>query len=148
MGSEPTNEYLRNAVMTASPAQLQLMLYDGAIRFASQAREALQARDFARSYELLRRAERIVLELDSGLRPEVNPDLCKRMAALYAFIHRKLLEADVHKDVSCLDDALKILRHIRETWVMLMDKLAQENRQAADTTDQPEPEPQSICVEG
>jgi len=102
------------------------MLYDGAIRFASQAREAIQARDIERTHDLLTRAQRIVLEMQNGLRPEVNPELCNRMSALYTFVYRKLVEANVNKDLQALDDALRILSHMRETWVMLIEKLRQE----------------------
>jgi len=129
--SSTADEYLKNAILTASPEQLQLMLYDGAIRFASQAREAIQARDIERTHDLLTRAQRIVLEMQNGLRPEVNPELCNRMSALYTFVYRKLVEANVNKDLQALDGALRILNHMRETWVMLIEKLRQERQERA-----------------
>ncbi len=125
MSAGTPNSYLRNAVMTASPEQLHLMLYDGAIRFSLQARDAIEARDYETSYNKLSRAQAIILEMQSGLRPEVNRELCERMAAIYSFIYRKLVDASVHHSVSDLDDALKILRYQRETWVMLIDKVNQ-----------------------
>ena len=57
MASEKENPYLRDAVMTASPEQLQLMLYDGCIRFALQARDAIEKKDYETSYEKLTRAQ-------------------------------------------------------------------------------------------
>ncbi len=117
------NSYLRDAVMTATPEQLQLMLYDGAIRFATQGRDALEAKDHEQSYEKLSRAQAIVLEMERGLRPEVNAELCERMAAIYGFIYRKLVEGSINKDTTDIDDALKILRMERETWVLLMEKV-------------------------
>jgi flagellar protein FliS len=125
MSGGAPNSYLRNAVMTASPEQLHLMLYDGAIRFSLQARDAIEARDYETSYNKLSRAQAIILEMQNGLRPEVNRELCERMAAIYSFIYRKLVDASVHHSVSDLDDALKILRYQRETWVMLIDKVNQ-----------------------
>ncbi len=148
MATQAGDEYLRSAVMTASPPQLQLMLYDGAIRFGSQARDALLAKQIEKSYELLSRVQKIVLEMDKGLRPELNPELCDRMSRLYTFIYRKLVEADVRKDVSALDDALKILRHIRETWVMLIDKLSESSEAGAAAAEGGWQEGQSISVEG
>jgi flagellar protein FliS len=132
MTPPPTSAYLRDAVMTATPEQLQLMLYDGAIRFATQARDAIQARDFEASYNKLSRAQAIILEMQNGLRPEVNPELCDRMSALYSFLYRKLVDASVRRDVQDIDDALKILRHQRETWVMLIDKVNKTRGQAAE----------------
>lgn len=125
MSGGTPNSYLRNAVMTASPEQLHLMLYDGAIRFSLQGRDAIEARDYETSYNKLSRAQAIILEMQNGLRPEVNRELCDRMGAIYSFIYRKLVDASVHHSVSDLDDALKILRYQRETWVMLIDKVNQ-----------------------
>jgi len=125
------DEYLRNAVLTAPPEQLQMMLYDGAIRFASQAREAIEAKDIEQTHNLLTRAQRIIVEMQNGLRPEMNPDLCDRVAALYTFVYRKLIEANVNKDLQALDEALRILKHMRETWAMLLDRLQQQR--AAET---------------
>lgn len=123
MAGESSNEYLKNAVMTAPPEQLQLMLYDGAIRFAGQARTAMEQKQYDASCELLLKAQRIVLELQNGLRPEVNPSLCGQMAALYQFIYRRLVDANMQRDAAAIDDALRILGHQRETWDLLIQKL-------------------------
>ena len=112
--------------MTASPEQLQLMLFDGAIRFATQGRDAIQSAQIEKGYDLLTRAQRIVLELRNGMRPDVDPQLCAQVGALYMFVYRKLVEANINKDLDALDDALRILRHQRETWVMLVDQLRHE----------------------
>lgn len=123
MATSPSSQYLRNAVMTAPPEKLQLMLYDGAIRFAAQGRDAMAAGRIEDAYNLLTRAERIILELQNGLRPEIHPQLCANMSALYTFIYRKLVDGCVRKDVACIDDALKVLQYQRETWVLLLEKL-------------------------
>ncbi len=129
------NPYLRDAVLTATPEQLQLMLYDGAIRFATQGRDAIEKRDFETAYERLTRAQHVVLEMHSGLNHEVNAELCARMAGLYMFIYRRLIDANVSHDVDAVDDALKILRLERETWKMVVDKVAAERAGDADETD-------------
>ena len=142
--ANPSQEYLKNAVMTANPEQLHLMLYDGAIRFATRGREALQAGNREEAFNALDRAQRIVLELSDGLRPEANPKLAERMAALYSFIYRRLIDANLHQDEKASDDALRILRHQRETWVMLIEKLAQD----APPTTGPEPAPHTGADRG
>lgn len=131
MTTTAPNAYLRNAVMTATPEQLQLMLYDGAIRFATQGRDALEVKNYEVSFERLNRAQKIVLEMQSGLNHDVNPSLCAQMASLYDFVYRKLVDACIEHDVTAVDDALKILHHQRETWVMLIDRLTQEARGAS-----------------
>ena len=134
MGTPGSDTYLRDAVMTATPEQLQLMLYDGAIRFTAQGRDAILAKEFEAVYDRFSRAQKIVLEMQSGLRPEVNPALCSQMSALYNFIYRKLVDASINRDVVAADDALNILRHQRETWVMLLDKLKSERAEATPAT--------------
>ena len=124
MSNAAPNSYLRNAVLTATPEQLHLMLYDGAIRFSLQARDAIEAKDHEALYNKLSRAQAIIVEMQNGLRPEVNADLCERMAGIYAFLYRKLVDACVNRSMTDIDDALKILRYQRETWALLMDKVA------------------------
>ncbi len=122
MAQHAGNEYLRNAVMTASPEQLHLMLYDGAIRFARQARQALAERDFESSCESLLRAQQLILEMESALRPEVNANLCEQVGALYRFVYSRLIDANMKRDVKAVEEALRILEHQRETWRMLIEK--------------------------
>lgn len=132
MTHDPSSEYLKNAVMTATPEQLQLMLYDGAIRFAGQARDAMGRGDLETSCEKLIRAQNIVLEMRNGLRHEVNPTLCAQMASLYTFIYNRLVDANLKRSQSALDEALKILNHQRETWQILVEKVRGE-RNRGDT---------------
>ena len=121
-----SNEYMRNAVLTASPEQLQLMLYDGAIRFTRQGIGGLEAKNWEDVFNGFSRAQKIVMELISALNHEVDPALCKRMAGLYNFIYRKLVDASVKKDLTLAQEALRLLEYQRETWVLLMEKLNKE----------------------
>jgi len=130
MQNAASNEYLRQAVLTASPEQLQMMLYDGAIRFVRQARDALVQNDLSTSCEKLIRAQKIVLELDHGLRPEVNPELCAQLSSLYQFVYRRLVDANIKRDLAALDESLQIIEHQRETWRLLMEKIAADRGKA------------------
>ena len=123
MTATAPNPYLRDAVLTATPEQLQLMLYDGAIRFALQGRDAMLKKDYETMYLRLTRAQNIVIEMLNGLNYEVNAELCRRMASIYNFIYRKLIDGNVQRDVSAIDDALRVLRIERETWQLLVDKV-------------------------
>lgn len=147
-GSGP-NSYLRDAVLTANPEQLQLMLYDGAIRYARQGRDALLAQDFEATYEKLSRAQAIVSEMETGLRHEVNPEICDRMASIYSFIYRKLVDGSVTRDAEPIEAALKLLHMERETWVLLMEKVAAVKADMSVSIDsQASPEPGSLSIEG
>jgi flagellar secretion chaperone FliS len=130
----PTQEYLKTKVMTASPEMLTLMLWDGAIRFAEQGKEAIGRKDIEGSYKALVRSQRIMTELTTNLKHDVAPDLCGKLAALYNFIYRRLVDANLTKNIQFVEDALEIMRHQRETWAMLIGKLAQERAGEASAT--------------
>lgn len=117
------NNYLRGAILTATPEQLQLMLYDGAIRCCMQARDAIERKDFEASFHKLTRAQNIIQEMQNGLNYDVNRDLCERVAAIYNFLYRKLIDANVHRDLGAIDDALRVLKIERETWQLLVEKV-------------------------
>lgn len=126
-----SNEYLRNAVLTASPEQLQLMLYDGAIRFTRLGLDGLETKNWEDVYTGFTRAQKIVLELLGSLNYDVDRALCTRMAGLYNFIYRKLVDAGSRRNVETGREALKLLEYQRETWLLLLEKLRSERSAAA-----------------
>lgn len=132
MAAEETNPYLRDSVLTATPEQLQLMLYDGAIRYSLQARDAVERKDYETAYEKLTRAQHIMLEMQNGLRFDVNPQLCERVASIYNFLYRTLVNACTNRDVKAIDDAVRVLRIERETWRLLVDKVNKARRMTED----------------
>ncbi len=152
MNPQGAQNYLRTQVLTATPEQLQMMLYDGAIRFAEQARPALAARNWEASYNAISRAQKIITELTSSLRHDIAPELCGRLASIYNFIYRKLVEANVEHKTEALDEAIKILKFPRETWEMLLKQLGrQKAADAARKLDVPAPDARmeaSICMQG
>jgi flagellar protein FliS len=132
--------YLRAKVLTATPEQLQLMLFDGALRFGEQGRVALMAKKFDDSFEAISRMQKIVMELRVSLKRDVSPDLCDKLAGIYTYVYKKLIEANIEHKVESLDEALKLMRFQRETWSMLLEKLAKEKAaRAAVSIDMPEP---------
>ena len=79
------------------------MLYDGAIRFTLQARDAIVIKDYVTSHDRLTRAQNIIMEMQNGLNYEVNRELCERVASIYSFLYRKLIEANVNRDVNAIE---------------------------------------------
>ena len=137
MKAPGSTAYLQTTVMTANPAELRLMLVDGAIRCAQQGRDGLQRDDQEAAFNGISRCQQIVLELINGLRPEHDPELCQRLSSLYTFIYMRLVSASTQRDPSIVDEALKLLQFERETWSMLLEQLAAENKAAANATDVP-----------
>ena len=131
MSQAGPNPYLRTKILTAGPEELRLMLYEGAIRFCRLARAALEAREWEKSYNNLMRAQKIVLELSTSLNYQVAPELCARLGALYTYIYRRLVDANVEHAIAAVDEAIKLLEYERETWQLLMAK----------TAGQPQPQP-------
>jgi flagellar protein FliS len=152
MNNQVAQNYLRTKVFTATPEQLQLMLYDGAIRFADQARVALQDKKFEQSYDLISRAQKIIAEMTGSLKHDVAPELCAKLSALYTYVYKKLIEANVEHTLEPLDEALNLLRYQRETWAMLLDQLGKTKAAAAATMlDMPAPNARmeaSISMQG
>lgn len=126
MTMNQTNPYLRTKILTASPEELRLMLYDGAIKFCHQGLQTLDDPQRETSYNALVRAQRIVLELTTSLNHKQAPELCERLSALYTYIYRRLVDANFNRDAAAIQEAIKLLEFERETWVMLMKKLSDE----------------------
>jgi len=129
--SQAANTYLRTKVMTASPEELRLLLIDGAIKFARQAREGLEKKDFEQSFNGFSQCRAIVLELLNTIRPEPDPALAAHVQSLYAFMYGELVNASMEKSAARVDSVLELLSYERETWVMLMNQLAEERRAGA-----------------
>lgn len=143
MNQQAANNYLRAKVFTATPEQLQLMLYDGAIRFTEQGKVALAKNDFEGKYNALSRAQKIITELQCGLKHDMAPELCGKLASLYNFVFRKLVDANINNDAAAIDEALNILRYQRETWAMLLEQLGKTKAGiAAKMIDMPAPNEQ------
>ena len=133
-----TNAYLRTRVLTASPEELRLMLLDGAIKFAAQGRDGLVNRDYERVYDGFGQCRAILVELICGIRDEIDPELGGRVRALYSFLYSELVNASFEKDLERADRVIELLQYERETWSLLVAKLAEE-RAAGDAAPKPRP---------
>ncbi len=152
MNPQAAQQYLRTRVLTANPEQLQMMLFDGAIRFGEQARIALQDRKFETSYTMISRMQKIVTELSGSLKHDIAPELCDKLTALYNYAYRKLIEANVAHKLESLDEAIQILKYQRQTWAMLLQQLSQRKAAAAASQiEMPGPDPRmeaTISMQG
>jgi flagellar protein FliS len=124
--NETTTAYLRSKVMSASPEELRLMLLDGALRFARQAEDGLENRNFEHTYAGFTQCRAIVLELANSIRTEQIPEFGSKLQSLYHFMYSELVAASHEKDVERLRQVIDLLEYERETWVLAMDRAAQE----------------------
>jgi flagellar protein FliS len=122
--------YLKTKVTTANPVELRLMLLEGAIRFADQAKSALASGDFEALYIGATRCEAILLEMVNSLRPEHDAHLCDRLAALYTYMYNTMVKGCSERNAPMIDEVIRLLGYERETWKLLIEQLASENRAA------------------
>ena len=111
---KPVNPYLQSKVMTATPEELVLMLYDGAIRFMNQAVVQLEAENKPAAHEASIRAQAIVAELMGGLNMDV--EISANLMSLYDYLQYVMVNANIHKNVDQSRHAIEMLRELRETW--------------------------------
>ncbi len=118
MNQNKMSDYQRNAILTASPAELTLMLYEGAIKFCNIARIAIEKKDVQKAHENLKRAQNIISEFRITL--DRKYPVWEDFERVYAYIYRKLVDANMHKSIEELDEALKYIREMRDTWKEVM----------------------------
>lgn len=121
--SKQVDEYKKIAVNSASPLKLVIMLYDGAIRFMENGRDAVLKKDINRQNESLQRAQRIILELMSTLDMEAGSEIAENLMSLYSFSLQQLIQANIHDQTEPIDSAAKIFSDLRDSWIALEEKL-------------------------
>ena len=109
------NAYRESAVLTATPEQLVVMLYDGANRFLTQSAIAMRDGRAGLAGEKLRRAEAIIDELLATLDLSVG-DVAARLQALYVFFKEHLMAARLNQDASKVDEVARLMRELRSAW--------------------------------
>lgn len=135
MTQDLQNAYLRAKVYSATPEELRLMLLDGALRFARQAREGLATKNYEASYTGFSNARAILLELAQSISPETDETLRAKISGVYMFIYSRLIDANLEKSPAIVDQAISLLEYERETWALYLEKLA--GRPAPATPDAP-----------
>ncbi|SHO48753.1 flagellar export chaperone FliS [Anaerocolumna xylanovorans] len=110
--------YQNNAIQTASPAELTLMLYEGAIKFANIAMMAIENGDIEKVHLNIVKTENIIMELRYTL--DHKYPVAKDFEQVYDYIYRRLVDANVKKEKEILEEALGYIREMRDTWKEVM----------------------------
>ncbi|WNR44699.1 flagellar export chaperone FliS [Paenibacillus roseipurpureus] len=116
------NKYLESSVQTATPAQLLIMLCDGGIRFCRMGIEALKASNFQEANTNLVKVQDIISEFSITLDRSIP--IANDLLKLYEYFTRRLVEANMKKEVEPAEEVLGYLMQLKETW-MQAAKLAQ-----------------------
>lgn len=120
----PYQQYKENAILTASPEELVLMLYNGIIRFIDEAKTALQKKDYVETNAKIQRAQDIITELMLTL--DMNYDISKNLYNLYDYMLRRLIDANVKKDIEILDEVRGFAVDLRDTWNLALQKVREK----------------------
>jgi flagellar protein FliS len=121
--NNPYQSYQENAVQTASPGELTLMLYNGCLKFIKLARKAIEEKNMEERNTNLLKAQKIIRELMVTLNMEY--DVAKPMMLMYDYIYRRLVEANIKNDVAILEEVEGYVTEFRDTWKQVI----QINRQ-------------------
>lgn len=111
-------QYSNNKVLTASPAELVLMLYDGAIKFCNIAVVAIDAKDIPKAHTNIIKAQKIIDHLRITL--DMSYPVAQDFDNIYAYVAKRLVEANVSKDKEILEEVCNHLRSVRDTWKEVM----------------------------
>ena len=111
-------KYQQQAIMTAPPERLVVMLYDGAIRFFFQAAAAMREDARMTALERLDRGEAIVDHLQATLDMSAG-EIASRLDGIYVFCKRLLLEARMERDADKIDHVRSYLSELRESWAQI-----------------------------
>ncbi len=122
-------QYQESRILTAPQEELLIMLLDGAVRFAQQAKAKAVEKKYDESCKLYIRAQRIMIELITSLDARtIDPQLYGNLVNLYHFVYWRLVRTNLNHDATLADEALSILGHLRETWALAVEKLRKEQQ--------------------
>lgn len=127
----PFNQYQNTQVSTSSPEKLLLMLYDGAINFTRIALDKMEKKDIAGKGLYIGKAQAIVSELMNTLNHEVGGEISRQLERLYLYLIDEYLAANINNSPRSLQNALKILTILRDTWVEAIEVWRRERESLA-----------------
>lgn len=112
--ANPYQQYQQNAVQSAEPGDLVVMLYDGLVRFLKLAVKSLEENDNEAANTALIKSQDIVSYLDGTL--DSRFEISRNLAALYDFMSRQLVSANIKKEVQLVEEVLGLAQELRDTW--------------------------------
>ena len=114
----PYEQYQRNKILTATPAEVTLMLYEGAIKFCNIAIMAIEQKDIEKAHVNIRKTQRIIEEFRNTL--DRKYPVAEEFDKIYVYVLRRLFEANIRKDKEILEEVNVHLRTLRDTWKEVM----------------------------
>lgn len=110
------NLYMNNEVMTASGKKLVTMLYEGAVKFLKRSLMAMDNNDIEGTGKNLVKAQAIIIELMSTLDFEEGGIIAENLHALYGYMYKQLVEANIRKRPENISEVMEYLEELKDTW--------------------------------
>ena len=129
--------YQEIKVRTATPTELVVMMYDSAIAALEQARQHIRVRDIGRRVRCLNKASSILTELQAALNFEAGGEIARSLDRLYAYMRRRLFEANLHQDGAAVEEVVKLLANLRPAWAAVAQAEAARARGDAERAASP-----------
>jgi flagellar protein FliS len=127
MQIQQRNKYLQTSIQTATPSQLLIMLFDGAIRFCKNGIDAINNSDIEEAHRCISRAEDIITEFVITL--DKNSSVAEGLIKMYDYMSFRLIEANTKKEVEPIVEVIGFLTELRETWVQAAKQLHEVKQQ-------------------
>ena len=125
------SKYKKTSIESASKEKILLLLYEGAIRFIKQAKEANERKDVKARGELIGRAYDVIMELASSLDFKINGPVSTNLEQLYIYIMEELTRANITGQEKHLDNSLKILNILYDGWVKAVESIKKKESESA-----------------
>lgn len=113
-------QYKNSKILTASPAELTLLLYEGAIKFCNIAKDGIENNDIEKAHTNIVKAQKIIDYLRQTL--DMKYPVAQDFENIYSYLAHRLIEANIHKDAEILEEILTHLRSVRDNWKEVMKK--------------------------
>ena len=116
----PFAEYTTNKILTASPAEVTLMLYEGAIKFCNIAIVSIEHGEIEKAHLNIKKTQRIIAEFRNTL--DHKYPVAADSDRIYVYLLQRLFEANMKKDAAILEEINVHLRSVRDTWKEVMKR--------------------------
>lgn len=122
------NAYKQQQVLTSSPEELTLMLYNGALRFVAESMQGLERGELEKAHSTNLKAQAIIRELMVTL--DMQYEISQNLYQLYDYIEYKLVQGNIKKSKADLEDAKTIITDMRDTWFQAMKQVKGQQQRA------------------
>lgn len=125
-------EYKKTQIETATPEKILIMLYDGAIQYLNVAKAAIESDKktpgrIQKVHDNIMASQRIITEFMNTLDMDIGGEVAQNLYDLYSYLYRRLVQANIKKDADMVEEVLRHLKGLRDTWIQAIDIAQREN---------------------